>query len=257
MKSGGRLTLVLLLSVAVHVLPWALWRAAGQQASGGGGQEAITLAAVPESLGEIVDKWQEPVEVQHQMAPPRTPPVMSPSPVSPRALQSPGLAPMKPVMKAATLDAAPRLDKRPPKPPKPKPATKLRVTPKPKAASAPRKAEKASGGAQAAEQGNRGKAKIATGNSAREASLLRQWGSVIRSRIERQKRRAPGVGKVRLRVAVYRSGKLASIGIIASSGHKILDDAAVTAAKRARLPKAPPGVSQGPHTFSLSLRYER
>lgn len=257
MKSGGRLTLVLLLSVAVHVLPWTLWRAVGQQAAGGAGQEAITLVAAPESLGEIVERWQEPVEMQHQVAPPRTPPVMFPSPVSPRAFQAPGFAPVKPVMKAATLDAAPQLDTRPPASPRPKPVTKPKATPKPKAASTSRQAEKAKGTAQAAEQGNRGKAKVSTGNNAREVSLLRQWGGAIRSRIERQKRRASGVGKVRLRVAVFRSGKLASVRVITSSGLKILDDAAVAAAKRARLPKAPSGVSQGPHAFNLPLRYER
>ena len=260
MKRAGRLTLVLVLSSAAHVLPWIVFGEEGQQAAGGTGQEAITLVAVPENLGETVEKWLKPTEAQQQIASHKIPTETSPQlPTNPSTPRAPDLSALAPAIAPPTpdTDAAPQMTTRPSQPPTPLPPAEPSAVFKPNAPSTPQRAEQAKGAAQSEEQGNRGKAKASTGNSNREASLLRQWGSVIRQRIERQKRQSPGSGEIRLRLAVHGSGKLASVKILGQSGPKVLGAAALAAVKRARLPKAPSGVSQGPHVFSLVLRFKK
>ena len=243
----------LILSAAAHVAPWALWSDNGQQAAGDDGQQAITLAAAPASLGRIVEDWQKPVTVMSAApsAASAAPPVMrQPAP-------SVSMAPALLVAQAPTLrpparDARPKVDNRPTAPPKA--AAKLV---RKAAASAPRKAERAKGPGAASDQAGGGKAKTSAGTSTREASLLRQWGGAIRARIERQKRPAAAKGKVRLRVVAHSAGRLSSVKLVSSSGISALDAAALATVKRARLPRAPKGVATGNHGFSLTLTFHR
>ncbi|MEQ9695551.1 TonB family protein [Shimia sp. SDUM112013] len=257
MTGGLRLLAFLGLSCALHAAPWMVWGTSGQQAAGGGGEDQITLSAAPQSLGALVEKWERPVETSPQ------PPVLHPPQIiqntqpAQRSKMQMSLPDSTTAMHAPATEALPRVDTTPPPPPKPAPKKIEKKAPKPAAASTPRKAEKAKGPGKAVEQGNGGKAAVSTGNSKREAKLLHQWGAQIKSRIERQKRAAGARGKVRIRVVVHTSGKLASATVIKSSGVAALDAAALKTATRARLPNAPKAVAPGTHAFTLSLNYNR
>ncbi|MCP9484088.1 energy transducer TonB [Shimia sp. CNT1-13L.2] len=262
MTSGTRFFLFLALSAGAHVLPWAFWGEDGQQASGGRGEEAMTLAAIPESLGDLVKKWEEPVQrldhapTLHRPAVPEAPQI----PTRPQALQevsqpSPSLA------AAIAPDSRPHVETQPPPPPKPtpppkpEPNAKPKPPAKPKPASPPRAAEKAKGPGQNMHEGADSKAKVTTGTSKREATALKKWGASIRSRVERQKRKGSQRGKLRIRVEVHTSGRLSFVSVIAPSGNPALDAAALAAVNRARLPKAPAAVPKGQYKFSLTMTY--
>ena len=151
--------------------------------------------------------------------------------------------------------AAPQPDPAPPRSdPAPGPAPKAA----PAAAPPPAPAQKAagSGGRQAA--GDHGAAEASTGQAALRRSLLAQWGGAIRSGIERRKRYPRGnraSGRVELSLTVTRQGQLSSVAVTRSSGQPLLDQAAVNAVRRARLPAAPKGLSQPRYSFSLSLSF--
>lgn len=257
MTSGARFFLFLVLSAGAHVLPWAFWGEAGQQASGGRGEESVTLAAIPESLGDLVKQWEEPVQRQDHV-PELHRPAISEAPQPPTRPQAPqAVSQPSPSLAAAIApDSRPHVETQPPPPPKPEQNAKPKPPAKPKPASPPRAAEKAKGPGQNMHEGAGSKAKVTTGTSKREASALKKWGASIRSRVERQKRKGSQRGKVRIRVEVHTSGRLSFVSVIAPSGNPALDAAALAAVKRARLPKAPAAVPKGQYKFSLTMTYK-
>ena len=90
------------------------------------------------------------------------------------------------------------------------------------------------------------------------AKLQAQWGNKIRSAVARAQRMPRGVkGKstVLIRLSVTPSGKLASVGIGKSSGNAAIDQAALKAARAARLPRAPKGLSAQSYSFNLPLNF--
>lgn len=79
----------------------------------------------------------------------------------------------------------------------------------------------------------------------------------VLSHIQRYKKFPSGAraGKVRLKVRIAASGALQSASVRRSSGHRVLDKAAIATARRASpYPKPPAGRS---FSFTVSLRYKR
>ena len=94
--------------------------------------------------------------------------------------------------------------------------------------------------------------------SAPDPGLIREWGGGIRNRIERAKRYPRGTraaGTVRLSLSVNASGQLTALGVSASSGDANLDQAALAAVQRARLPRAPAGLPARSYSFTIALTF--
>ena len=104
---------------------------------------------------------------------------------------------------------------------------------------------------------------VAPSKPAAEPSGARDaWGSAIRVSLARHHRvpdaalRQGLSGRVVLRITVAPDGGIAAHGIRSSSGHALLDKAALAALRRAgRLPAAPSGVS-APMTFDVPLTFQ-
>ncbi|NBB97259.1 MAG: TonB family protein [Alphaproteobacteria bacterium] len=250
-------------AVAVHLAAFAAIAPDGMAAGGDGGAGAVTVAAplgaADPALSAMVRNWDAPVQVA---APPQM--VAPPAPqTAPDALPElrrdslpdlPGLVAPRGAP-APTVDPPelPKLFAQPETPPK----TRPRARPDPKAkASAPASppAQRASGQGTAAQRGQ-GAAQVQSGGG-NSASALAAWGGRIRAAVQRAQTR-PGTrarGVVRLRLAVTAGGQLAGVGITASSGNAALDQAALSAVQRARLPRAPEGV-RGTHRFNLPVGF--
>ena len=137
--------------------------------------------------------------------------------------------------------------------------TKTAQTPQTKAAQA---SQKASGSGNGAQAGTRGTARAATLSRAETNSLKAGWGASIRAAIERKKRPPTGAnaaaGRLSLRLTVGRDGALQGVTVATSSGNAVLDQAALTAVKRAgRFPPAPKGLTEARYSFSLPISFSR
>lgn len=101
-----------------------------------------------------------------------------------------------------------------------------------------------------------------TGRQSERPGDRNEWGNAIRLSISRH-HRVPNAalrrglsGRVVLRVTVMPDGAVAGMAIRASSGHNLLDNAAVATLRRAgRLPQAPAGIS-APMTFDVPLAFQ-
>ncbi|MDJ0820874.1 MAG: TonB family protein [Paracoccaceae bacterium] len=134
---------------------------------------------------------------------------------------------------------------------------KPKAAPQPKAAP-PRPAQKARGSGTSATPAAKPKPKPAPGPSAGQLRQAQaEWGARIRSAVARAQRSPSGraTGTVKLRLTVSPKGRLQSVAIVRSSGHAALDRAAIQAAKRARLPRAPKVLSKSSYSFNLPLRF--
>ncbi|MEX0302006.1 MAG: TonB family protein [Leisingera sp.] len=83
--------------------------------------------------------------------------------------------------------------------------------------------------------------------------MKNRWGAAIISRVERQKRppRGGGTGTVRLRITVSAQGRLVAVSVTQSSGNTAVDQAAMRAVRKARLPRAPKALAPGDYSFTL------
>ena len=89
---------------------------------------------------------------------------------------------------------------------------------------------------------------------------LYSWGSKIHSAIERQKFYPSGTraqGRVILNLIVHSDGRLVKTEIFKSSGTALLDNAALTAVKRANLPVAPEGLTEDKYRFQIPIKMSR
>ena len=89
---------------------------------------------------------------------------------------------------------------------------------------------------------------------------LYSWGSKIHGAIERQKFYPSGTraqGRVILNLIVQSDGRLVKTEIFKSSGTALLDNAALTAVKRANLPVAPEGLTEDKYRFQISIKMSR
>ena len=275
--TGARLqaAVALILALGLHLGAFALRPGpAGASGSGAGGSELIALQAAGPSVAEMVAAWD---------APPTAPPLPAlAAPVAPEApplaLAAPAPTDTAPALptQAATLapalpDAVPQADTA--AAPPPPPAVKPRPRPAPPAAAAEPRPEQpppsessaaqvATGAGGGAVAGNGGQAQAPSLSQARINDLTANWGATIRARIEKRKRyplAADGAsGTVTVRLTVTRSGALADLSVVASSGNAALDAAAVKAVRAAgRFPAAPEGLSQDSTSFTLPMRFAR
>lgn len=159
--------------------------------------------------------------------------------------------------------------------PKPRPADLAKPAPQQRAPEAPRAAERrapqspsagqaaqrAAGSGGGVQAGDSGTAQAATLSTTRLNDLTAGWGASIRSRIERRKSypaAARGAsGTVTVRLTVSRSGQLAAVGVVRSSGNAALDQAAVRAVQSARFPAAPAGLTDASYSFTLPMTFQR
>jgi len=89
---------------------------------------------------------------------------------------------------------------------------------------------------------------------------LHSWGSKIHRAIELKKFYPNGTraqGRVVLNIVIHSSGNLVNTEIIKSSGTILLDNAAITAAKRAHFPMAPEGVIEDRYRFQIPIKMSR
>ena len=89
---------------------------------------------------------------------------------------------------------------------------------------------------------------------------LYSWGSKIHSAIERKKFYPSGTraqGRVILNITVHSSGHLIKTEIAKSSGAVLLDNAALTAVKRAQYPVAPEGLIGDKYRFQIPIKMSR
>lgn len=89
---------------------------------------------------------------------------------------------------------------------------------------------------------------------------LYSWGSKIHSAIERQKFYPSGTraqGRVILNLIVHSDGRLVKTEIFKSSGKALLDNAALTAVKRANFPVAPEGLIEDKYRFQIPIKMSR
>lgn len=202
-------------------------------------------------------------------APPALPP-LAPPPTEPReALIDTGSPPPAVAMSGVT---APRRSPQPtPRPERnapassaaapasaePRPQQARAPSPPPPTAAAP-SARAAGSGAQT-QEGRAGRSESTSRSEADSGALVAQWGGQIRAAIQRQQRHPAGGrvgGTVRLQLVVQGDGRLASVRVLESSGHAALDRAAIEAARRARLPRAPQGLGGGSYRFNLPVRFQ-
>ncbi|WP_212525798.1 energy transducer TonB, partial [Actibacterium sp. MT2.3-13A] len=175
---------------------------------------------------------------------PALPPDATPSPVHAPAPRLSAAAPAAPAAPAALPGPAAPPSDAPAPPPRPAPA------PPP----APPQKAAGSGGRQAA--GDHGPAEVSTAEAALRQSEMARWKSAIGAAIERRKRYPRGTraaGRVQLGIVITRQGDLASVTVTRSSGSALLDEAALSTVRRARLPAAPKALSEPRYSFSLSL----
>ena len=100
--------------------------------------------------------------------------------------------------------------------------------------------------------------------SSKDAKIIKEnlysWGSKIHSAIERKKFYPSGTraqGRVILNILVHSSGRLVKTEIAKSSGAALLDNAAITAVKRAQFPVAPEGLSKDQYRFQIPVKMSR
>ena len=174
------------------------------------------------------------------------------SPDAPKA-PAPELAALTPETTRPSVDtSAPEARLAPRTSERPKPRRIRQAAP----ASAPSKPQRAqgSGGGQTAGQTQR--AETSSLSPSQRQSLMARWGNRIRSQIERGKGSARGSGRVVVALRVGANGALQSVGIAKSSGNSRLDQAAISAVKRAgRFPRAPAALGGEGGYFSLPIAF--
>ncbi|WP_371037299.1 TonB family protein, partial [Rhodosalinus sp. FB01] len=172
----------------------------------------------------------------------------------PSSPHAPGLS-RRPAPRPETLETAPaRSAARPSPAPAARPAPPEAPTGGRGAAPQSQQAEGAGGGASA----GRTRATEQAAQGASGQKLVARWGGQIVAAIERQKRYPSGTraaGRVRLAILVAPAGRLAGVSVRGSSGNAQLDRAAVAAVQRARLPRAPNGLSSESYPFTVTLRF--
>ncbi|MDB5665138.1 energy transducer TonB [Cypionkella sp.] len=196
----------------------------------------VPMAELPDSLEPIVQDEPLPDLAEADVAP------VMPEP-EPLALEPPQ-ADLPPDAEAPP--EKPKPEPVPEEKPKPKKPKVEKVKEKPKAPQKP-SAETKSGTA-----ASKGQVK----------SLTSRWGAAIRKKVNGRKsypsaaKGAEGTATVRL--SVSRSGALAGVSLVASSGNAALDKAALSAVSRAgSFPAAPAGLTDSSYNFTLPISFTR
>lgn len=280
MKRGAEILIFAALAIAVHLAFFASARSSGSEAGGSGGEAMISIQAAAQTVVEMVETWEQPLDtppvIQNDMPPPDTP------------------APQQPVLPKLELTEVPRAqmrvavaqpqdsqqvvaDQSTPTPPQPKPEVEptrkpdTKPKPRPKQKPAPVTGQKAdqtsagragqrAAGSGGSPQAGAGTQETATASSGQQAKLQAIWGAKIRARIERNKRFPRGTrqaGDVTLELTVGRDGALMNYRVQKSSGAPALDEAAMGAVARAkRFPKAPKELPGNSFRFRVVMKLQ-
>jgi periplasmic protein TonB len=97
-------------------------------------------------------------------------------------------------------------------------------------------------------------------SKAQLVQLEQQWGAGITAALRRAHRPPSGnraTGTVKLVLSITPAGLVTGVSLAASSGNARLDQAALTAVKRARFPRAPQGLTKASYRFSQRLTVSR
>lgn len=262
----------------IHVALFSSAPDSGVKSSGAGGEALVSIQAAPPTIAEMVEAWERPPQPVTALDTETPPLPQAQAPALPQfeLAQAPRAAAL---MALADPDRseAPQADTAPPPPPpapkpKPEPAPEPKPRPRPapkpqpeapqarKAAqtSAGRAEQKAAGAGGGAQAGQAGGAQAATADAGRQAKLQNVWGAKIRARVARRTPRGKGSGTVLVHLTVARSGQLLGSRIARSSGNAALDQAAMTAVRRAgRFPAAPKKLTLSQMSFTLPIRFSR
>jgi protein TonB len=276
MKHFFEVLIFCIMAVAIHVALMVRPPVAGAQAAGNQGDTLATLQAASAQMEQIVEAWEDPVEVVDALdTPPPVQPVMDvvQMPISrPDAaviktaavalpdMVAPDIVPDLPIEAPAPLKPKPKPKKPEPKKATPKKTVQKKVAQSARPATAGQKAQKAKGSGGGVAAGKTGKASAASLSKAKTTSLTREWGAKIRSRIKRARRQvkgASGSGRVLLAITVSRTGQITSARVAGSSGTAAFDKAALTAVSRAgRMPAAPKGLTASSYKFTLPVDFK-
>lgn len=255
------------LSAAVHAGVMAGFgdNTGGPQAQGQAGADRITLAAAPESMAALASRWAAPP--QPMISPAALPaPQMVAQPLMPSLEHAAPALSMPRAPTAAHPDApplAPNMTESAPPPPSPNalaqsPRPMLRPDVASAPAATPQTARVAQGQGGGASSGSAPAPAPPTPtlSQAQRQSLMATWGGQIMARIERARPRVNGAGQVTLTLRIGRDGTLSGLGVARSSGNQALDEAALTAVRRAgRFPAAPEGLRDASYAFNLPIRF--
>ncbi len=270
MRSSLEILTFLILASGIHLMMWGHEEEGSLQSAGASGEHLVSVLASNASMQQLVQQWETPpatptVETQPVLNTPQTPIPPAEQPTAPQPVTDvPQAVPEMPRM--ADAPALPSItDTAPPPPPPPapeKPPEKPVEKPTPKkVAKAPSKASQAQVARKAKGEGNKGAAgnngveTTASQPSKKAASLMRKWGSTIRTRIARRAPRGAGRGTAIVRVTVASSGQLMSVSLAKSSGNAKIDNLALQAVRRAApFPKAPAGIGKSSQTFSIPIK---
>ncbi|WP_372604906.1 energy transducer TonB [Actibacterium sp.] len=225
------------LAVGLHLAAFGLASNGSGGTSGGGagmgGENEITLTALPRDLVEQVKDWDSapqpnidgPTAPQpDQAAPPPTPPTSLSAPTLPPPPTAPGAAAPNP----------------PPQPAAPPVALRAKGT------------------------GKTTTAGTSAGNAAaQQQALTASWGAQIQARVARAHRVPAAIrrqrqsGTVLVRMQVAATGDLLAAVVRKSSGNAALDQAALASVRRAgRFPAAPEGLRAAQLSFDIPLEFK-
>jgi protein TonB len=148
-----------------------------------------------------------------------------------------------------------------------KPRAAAVATAEPRATKAPARADGTAARKPAVEPRRKPTSAASAGSQARAAAAPgaeAKYGRRLLSHVERYKRHPAGAlsagitGVTRLSITIDRTGGLAGARVSAGSGHRILDDEALAAARRAApYPRPPEGVGGRTFSFAVTLRFTR
>ncbi|MFK7761823.1 MAG: TonB family protein [Roseobacter sp.] len=243
----------------------------GAQASGGSGQNDLTVSAASPAQSALLARWQETPEVSVDLEQPEaarettrthkvtallpdTTPRTSPLPRLPSQPQH-AAAPQVDTTRAAQPDRSKVIPQTRPKA-RPKPVSQTQGD------AAPAQPERrAAGTAKAAQRGSSGSDASQARDTRQSNALRAKWGAMIHAKVQknvRYPRGASGMGTAKLSLNVAANGKLQKVSLLQSSGDALLDKAAFHAVQRAgRFAKAPLELTEAVYAFSLALTFTR
>jgi protein TonB len=251
------------LSLALHGGLFLQFSGGGTDGAGDGGASVVTIAAADATLAALVAEWDRPPDAATDAPTPQPAPsdveatlrtpdaarIVNGLPPAPLPLPDPALAAPMP-----RTSAPPLPDTRPV--PRPEPAQAERT-----AAAQPSAAHRASGAGDGATAGQQATGSGTTLSPQRRATLQAEWAGAIQSRIARQQRYPAGNhgdGRVKVELVILRSGQLGQVTLAASSGRPALDDAALTAVRRAApFPPAPDGLEDDWYRVAQWMSFRR
>jgi len=273
------IALFVALSLAVHAGLFLQFSGGGTDGAGEDGASAITIAAADATLAALVAAWDRapdvatdaptaqpaPSDVEATLWTPDAdrasdsfPPAPLPLPDPASAAPLPGTSapppPVTPRPRVQEVAAAPPPDMRPV--PRPETAQTERTAPQ-----QPSAAHRASGAGDGATAGQQATGARTTLSPQRRAALQAEWAGAIQSRIARNQRYPAGnhgEGRVKVELVILRSGQLGQVTLAASSGRPALDDAALTAVRRAApFPPAPDGLEDDWYRVAQWMSFRR